>query len=495
MEQERSEPGKVIVEHFKEYFTQTSIHGLHFIVEDERHWTERIFWVICCILSWFATIKLVLSSIEAYQHNAVTYVVETNYLNWNTTFPAVSVCELENQESIADYSSKIYGEDRDYNIDEVLEEIAFFKGSGYFINEFCFNPGSECPTKNYKEISEGIRSPCEKLLNECFWNSNKPFNCCQYFETKETELGTCYILSMSSVQRHKGSDINLYSNRFHGKASILIKTTALIQVYVHAEHDIPFYNSITSETLKSIPNIHTKHTMSVRDIENEPELRLVEINQRNCRFPEENYLRVSDKYSYSACLVDCRMQNQLKKCNCTSHLMPKADKSLHCNFEGLNCLSKMYNDFVVLKPKWEDKPGLSCDCLPSCEDIEMEIVSQESFRDDDDDTSTIELVIDHLPSEKFKRNVVRKRQDLIVYFGGAIGLFVGASIISLGEIMYYFSFGVFHKYLVDLNRKSRDAKLNETKKIFVRPFHRPTRFSRHWLTNKNSSLFNHNVYS
>lgn len=53
---------------------------------------------------------------------------------------------------------------------------------------------------------------------------------------------------------------------------------------------------------------------------------------------------------------------------------------LLCNFEGLNCLSKMYNDFIVLKPKWEDRPGLSCDCLPSCEDIEMEIISQESSR-------------------------------------------------------------------------------------------------------------------
>lgn len=50
----------------------------------------------------------------------------------------------------------MYGEDRDYNIDEVLEEITFFKGTGYFINEFCSSPESHCPTTNYKEISEAV---------------------------------------------------------------------------------------------------------------------------------------------------------------------------------------------------------------------------------------------------------------------------------------------------------------------------------------------------
>lgn len=51
-------------------------------------------------------IALIQSAIEAYQYNAVTFVAETTYLRWNTTFPAVSVCEIENPDSIAEYSAK-----------------------------------------------------------------------------------------------------------------------------------------------------------------------------------------------------------------------------------------------------------------------------------------------------------------------------------------------------------------------------------------------------
>ncbi|XP_025199371.1 sodium channel protein Nach-like [Melanaphis sacchari] len=47
-------------------------------------------------------------------------------------------------------------------------------------------------------------------------------------------------------------------------------------------------------------------------------------------------------------------------------------------------------------------------------------------------------MMDRLPAERLKRNVVRGRLDVLVSLGGSVALFVGASILSFLEIIYYF---------------------------------------------------------
>ncbi|RZF45254.1 hypothetical protein LSTR_LSTR012798, partial [Laodelphax striatellus] len=93
-------------------------------------------------------------------------------------------------------------------------------------------------------------------------------------------------------------------------------------IYLHSEDDIPYYNTLTTDILDALPNIMKRFTVSVTAIENEDEVHSLSVSQRKCRFPNENYLESADEYSYSACIMDCRMKNQLKLCNCTSHLMP-----------------------------------------------------------------------------------------------------------------------------------------------------------------------------
>lgn len=84
------------------FFLECSFHGFHFIAERERHWTEKLFWLICVILSWGASGFLIAASWDNFQHNAISFVVETNYLDWDTHFPTVAVCEYDNQRKIAE---------------------------------------------------------------------------------------------------------------------------------------------------------------------------------------------------------------------------------------------------------------------------------------------------------------------------------------------------------------------------------------------------------
>lgn len=49
-------------------------------------------------------------------------------LNWNTSFPAITVCELYNSEKIWDLSDDYFGVEHQLYIDDFVSDIAFFQG-------------------------------------------------------------------------------------------------------------------------------------------------------------------------------------------------------------------------------------------------------------------------------------------------------------------------------------------------------------------------------
>lgn len=115
--------------------------------------------------------------------------------------------------------------------------------------------------------------------------------------------------------------------------------------------------------------------ISLKNIENDPQTSSVSVEQRKCRFIDENILDVHKYYSYSACSVQCRKDRQMEICNCTSHLMPNTDQSLHCSMEGLRCLNDNYEELSVVITKWTfGRKGVVCDCLPSCTEIDVSVV-------------------------------------------------------------------------------------------------------------------------
>lgn len=113
----------------------------------------------------------------------------------------------------------------------------------------------------------------------------------------------------------------------------------------------------------------------MKNIENDPSTREVSVEQRNCRYSDENILDVHHYYSYSACSVQCRKDKQLRVCNCTSHLMPNVPVSIHCDVEGLRCLNEHYEELSVVIAGWSvNKKGVVCDCLPSCTEVDIGVV-------------------------------------------------------------------------------------------------------------------------
>lgn len=53
---------------------------------------------------------------------------------------------------------RIFGDNRNFNLDEIVKEITYFKGTSYYINEFCMTGQYNCPKNNFSKIAMSVSS-------------------------------------------------------------------------------------------------------------------------------------------------------------------------------------------------------------------------------------------------------------------------------------------------------------------------------------------------
>ncbi|XP_065167008.1 sodium channel protein Nach [Atheta coriaria] len=401
------------------------------------------------MLSWLGTSMLIRANWDDYQNNAIQFVAETSYLDWDTQFPSVTVCEVDNQDRIADVTDEIYGDPHDYNLDEVVKELVYYKGLNFYTLQICGDPetrNAACSLSNFTVFSDMVRSNCEQIFAKCMWN-NKPFDCCKYFHPMNTELGVCFSINSRQTTAKKPEFFDMISNRKVGVGTFYLEIKVFSNIYVLGEQEVPSLTTLQTEILQISPQIRYHRYFALTEIENQAEVRDVSIVQRNCRFMDESYLNVYKYYSYSACSVQCRRDAQLARCNCSHHLIPNTKPEQQCTITGLECLNKNYDDLAVLKAPWAKRKGIVCFCVPSCTEIELSIVKDDKSGIDDN-YAIVELSLDRLPSERFKRSVVKGRLDLVVSMGGTTALFIGASLLSFVEIFYYLLLRPLSNYIL-----------------------------------------------
>ncbi|XP_055386262.1 sodium channel protein Nach [Condylostylus longicornis] len=434
---------KIFKHALKEFLANSTVHGVRFLVDDSNSIFEKIFWVVCIVMSWYGSGLLIMTSLVAFENNAISFVVETSYRDWETNFPAIVVCESKNMDHIQEIAEQLWGADHDFTLEEVLSEIAFFKGESYHAVHECGGPqpAENCFQSNFSYYSKLVRSTCANAIEDCSWNDNK-FECCKYFHIMETELGLCYALN--SIQANSvGPKLDMTSSIHTGPGWLKLQLNTEANIFILGEEDVPTLVTPKTEILNVGPYVSYKRLIDIKNIENDEGTREVRVDQRRCRFSDENYLDVHKYYSYSACTVQCRKDKQISLCNCAGHLTPNTPDHMYCNMTGLECLNQNYEDLSVIIAEWShhNRKGLICDCYPSCTEVDISVIydNRENLYGHEKPISFVEIGLVDLPTERYKRNVVRGKLDLVVSIGGTTGLFVGASVLSFVEILYYFT--------------------------------------------------------
>lgn len=162
-------------------------------------------------------------------------------------------------------------------------------------------------------------------------------------------------------------------------------------------------------------------------------------------------------------MTECLKQAQIKVCNCTHYnlIVDSKDTSKECDFYGLGCLDKndlLFPQTTIMQPWRAD--GLVCRCLPSCNEPQINVVRHSSKIRENTRERSVSIRLQAIPTQRYFRQAVREKIDIVgkdnrdlliilclsdeffsfsfaVSVGGILGLFMGASIMSLVEIIYF----------------------------------------------------------
>ncbi|XP_043281379.1 sodium channel protein Nach-like [Venturia canescens] len=416
----------------KRYLANSSIHGVKYLVEDGRHWTERLFWLLACGLSWWGCAFLIFGVLEEFQNRRTAITIQTNYIDWPIELPSIHLCSMETPDSGA-YVIKVWKK-------KAYKKLDNDRTMGYERNL----PEPHGP-EAFEGLANAMKLNCSKLFEWCEWDG-KEFDCCSAFRPLATPMGSCLSINSIFTRSDNNTKSDHEMQRFQLRDSTKPDSLRVrfkneeywkkfeknYNLYLMGNTEIPSrttgHDKLIEARWKSSPIV--KIDIIQEPIYNENGVRSVPIEKRNCRFMDERdeNAKIYQFYGYDACVIEADLARMYNICHCISHIYPRAPSMSICNQTQLKCVYES-SDLIYNN----QYPG----CVPDCEATLYS--SFKNFKSEGKEDGGAHFDVNFLPgpSRRFVRYVVHSKLDVVVSVGSALGLFVGASILSLVEIPYW----------------------------------------------------------
>ncbi|XP_035793837.1 pickpocket protein 28-like [Anopheles albimanus] len=374
---------------------------------------------------------------------------------------------------------------------------------------------AEAYDDNLVELLQEMALPFRESFIMCVWK-NKLVNCSDLFMQTLTESGICYTfngLSADDLLRrtefHRefehmgerrssenwtmedgykpGIGSRTYPRRVMSPGAqsgllIFLRTGEQdmdflcgnsfqgFQVQLHSPNQVP---QISTQNIRAPMNIAFQVRVQPFMITTAGNLRAYDAEKRGCFYTHERYLRFFNIYTKRNCEVECLTNLTLALCGCVHFSMPRPANVRICGLGKQACMERV--DTYVQEQEMESKLtsgselSLSCNCLPSCTFLQYNAeISQAQF-DWRRLTDAVGIYQDQLTNASLTTlNIyfreaqfigIRRSQmfginDFIANCGGLLGLFMGVSLLSLLELVYYFTM----KPLVNCFLRHRNQK-------------------------------------
>lgn len=314
---------------FKDYCLNSSLAGLSYVADRKYHYTERLFWFFCVLLSWIGSIFLIMNFMDSYYNNSVSMGVQSLLQTAKTNFPSAAICEMgyskEVYEQLEETINGLEGSEYNYDVEDFLMRVVFHNLYNFgSMTTYCAPyyddlKAMQCPKSGYQEVSDKVRSNCSTLFNECLWN-DKPFDCCHYFKSIKTTMGKCFLLnSIQTVTKGGKEWLNMKVGFQEGNGHLQLRVTKSAALYIINEEDIPHMLLTTLQFAQIPEGFDGQLLLSIQDIANDPNVRNIDQSLRKCIFPDEPIVSKYRKYSYSTCVTECLKVAQVAACNCSHY--------------------------------------------------------------------------------------------------------------------------------------------------------------------------------
>ncbi|KAL0870530.1 hypothetical protein ABMA27_005503 [Loxostege sticticalis] len=456
---------KKLIKYLLNELRTCTTHGLPYIANTEIHWLERVFWAVSFLLAVAITIALLYKQYYRFSSSPIVTSVEMDYFNWNVSYPAITLCPMykiedDDLKEIVNETMENTGEDIDTQL-RVLTTISY--DTADVVDFDSLEVSSVIKPTDYAMLAAMIFKKFDN--NSLTTSTNWPVT----VEAAMTEMGMCHVINSNVAQldnplkyitakyAKKNIDLSVHERDFFIQ---LVNYADVYKVFIHSPDEL-IQSSTPSYTSRSSNYIY--FGVKVWSTRISDRLRKYPLSVRNCRFLNEPINKRYPIYTYSHCLIECRIKMILELCGCIPHFYRRLDHEKVCNLSELPCFVEHKPEFIKLSVSDETLSNLTearnrgklpraprdCGCLSSCES-DIFTKDHETFTPQEDHNS-MRVGISAYPKVRIVKDTIINLYDIILRSGGVINLCIGASVISLAELLVLIIKVILHYTVIILS--------------------------------------------
>ena len=187
---------------FSDFTSNSTVHGVRYLGERRRHWSEKAFWVIVFLISITGCSFVIMNMFDKWQQNPIISTIKET-APFDIPQPAVTICPqvkvnrkyLDFNEVSSELLNKYHG--KPYNNITSEENLKFealthiCKGLSFFVNKSTLESDLIVPT--LKDISFNRGEFLYFCQFKITWDWQE---CDEYFTEIMTGEGNCFTLNM-----------------------------------------------------------------------------------------------------------------------------------------------------------------------------------------------------------------------------------------------------------------------------------------------------------
>uniref|UniRef100_A0AAG5DG39 Pickpocket n=1 Tax=Anopheles atroparvus TaxID=41427 RepID=A0AAG5DG39_ANOAO len=460
-----------------DYCMNSTIHGFKYFVGNKRTLIERVWWIVVCLVSFYCCGRFIHNIYRKWDRDPVVVTfAEKPTPVFSIPFPAVTLCpEIKARKAEFDFSAAYQSLAK---VEALLQVCDF---------SFGLELNNDTYADDVVEQIQRMAIPFDDIFVSCGWRG-QAINCSHLFKPMLTETGMCYTFnSMSSdemlrkEQLHKEYEYltedqrsqkwsidegyainaggNTYPRRSFGagiRAGMYVILRVKLddvdylcgnsfrgyKVHLHAPNQYPrmysqyFRIPLSQEVSVSIDPLVMETAANIQNYDP---------NRRQCYYNHERYLKYFKVYTKSNCEIECLANYTLKTCGCAHFAMPRTSDVRICGLGMASCcdqaLSVLEEMDLLQALNNTIKFANRCNCLPACNAIFYNTEISQALFDWRKLLQTEHSYLSiHYKVSRFiriKRSELFGISDFLANCGGVLGLFMGVSILSIVEILYY----------------------------------------------------------
>ncbi|KAH8272146.1 hypothetical protein KR018_003547 [Drosophila ironensis] len=450
---------------------RTTIHGLDRLLSSGVSRWERFVWLCTFVTAFLGAVYVCLILSARYNEAHFQTVVDsTRFPVYRIPFPVITICNRNrlNWNRLSQAKAMFMKNVTDDTQLSLFESIIGCFDEVFFGHFQPFERLRNQPTEllnyiNFTQVVDFMTWRCDELLTECLWR-NYVYNCCDIFSKRRSKNGLCW--AFNSLETEEGRRMQLIDPLWPWRTGSAGPMSALsVRVLIQAAKHIPGrQNEKGIDVMVTEPFVWHSHPFNIpanteTTLEIEPiiyfydnDTRGVRSDQRQCVFDDERNsedFRSLQGYVYMIenCQSECHQEYLVRYCNCTMDLLFPPGQYRSCQAKDFLCLAE-HNDEL----RYSHQPGevafvhnnfkgMVCKCFRNCFSLNYVNDVRPAFLPPNiyGNISFVDLDV-HYRFETimvYRTSLVFGWVDLMVSFGGIAGLFLGCSLISGMELIYF----------------------------------------------------------